>query len=48
MKINIGADLTAESQYFDEQGIDEYKIRNFLDNYMLKYPENIKSYAFSV
>lgn len=48
MKINIGADLTAESQFFDEQGIDEFKIRTFLDDYMIKNPNQIKSYAFSV
>ena len=46
LKIQIGADMTVEISANTQIGLDEYKIRQFLDAYMVKYPNNLDKYTF--
>lgn len=46
LKLQIGSDMTAEVAPDEGVGLDESKLRGFLENYMKQYPNNLASYTF--
>lgn len=46
LKLQIGSDMTAEVAPDEGVGLDESKIRDYLENYMKQYPDNLASYSF--
>ena len=47
LKFSAGADLATQSNFLkDINGLDEYKLRLFLENYKENYPGHILSYTF--
>jgi len=45
-KVFIGTDLTAEIPANSKIGLDEFKLRNYLEDYKIKNPGQIASYSF--
>lgn len=45
IKSNVGADMIAVTIH-DVRGLDEYRIRNFLNEFNETYPNHIKSFSF--
>lgn len=46
-RLHIGSDMTAEIPPNSKIFLDEYALRQFLESYKLKYPNQIESYSFS-